>query len=129
MSSGPLSERMKSGASPRVSSNCSRTSTVLSVVIERATSTRLDLAGELVDDVQVPQPSAGCGLVILVVDRPDVVFMLGSAAAWDQCQRSRSGSSWLLCGSLLGLPLIKILCTRLRLTMKPFLLAIAQARR
>ncbi len=36
-----------------------------------------DLTGELVDDVQVPQPPAGCGLVVLVVDHKDVVLMLG----------------------------------------------------
>ncbi len=31
----------------------------------------------LVDDVQVPQSAAVYGLVILVVDHKDVVFMLG----------------------------------------------------
>ncbi len=31
----------------------------------------------LVDDVQIPRPAAVYGLVILVVDRPDVVLMLG----------------------------------------------------
>ncbi len=107
MSCGPLSERMKSGRKPagfdQLLENLNRL-----VCGDRACHFNdQDLAGELVDDVQVPQPSAGCGLVILVVDHKDVVLMLGSAAAWDQCQRSRSGSSLLLCGSLSGLPLAR----------------------
>ncbi len=82
----------------------------------------------LVDDVQVPQPPAVRGLVILEVDRPDVVFMLGFQPLGIGVRGAGPAPLCCFLGHFQAF-LSPDPGTRLRLTGKPFFFAIACARR